>query len=151
MTSTTAPAPGWYPDATAPHLLRWWDGTTWSPETTPAPVAVASPAAPAPYAYLPATGGAYRTAPAGVGASPADPIHWLLPTGRSGWSIAAGYVALFAFLLWPLGPVAVGLGIAGLRDSARTGTHGRGRAWFGIVVGALATLACLLFAVSWLA
>ena len=78
-----------------------------------------------------------------TGTSPSDPAHWLLPTGRSGWSIAAGYVALFALVLWPLGPVALACGWAlGLRHSARTGTHGRGRAWFGVVVGALATLGC---------
>ncbi|WP_405623919.1 DUF2510 domain-containing protein [Streptomyces sp. NBC_00076] len=24
------PPPGWYPDPSAPHLERWWDGTTWT-------------------------------------------------------------------------------------------------------------------------
>ncbi|PWI19652.1 hypothetical protein DI272_39945 [Streptomyces sp. Act143] len=24
------PPPGWYPDPHAPHLERWWDGTTWT-------------------------------------------------------------------------------------------------------------------------
>jgi len=24
------PPPGWYPDSSAPHLERWWDGTTWT-------------------------------------------------------------------------------------------------------------------------
>jgi Domain of unknown function (DUF4328)/Protein of unknown function (DUF2510) len=28
--------PGWYIDPTAPQLLRWWDGSTWTPYTFPA-------------------------------------------------------------------------------------------------------------------
>ncbi|MDQ1601658.1 MAG: hypothetical protein QOD68_3132 [Actinomycetota bacterium] len=35
-----------------------------------------------------------------AGATPGDPVHWLVPTGRSGRSIAAGYVALFAMVVW---------------------------------------------------
>lgn len=27
---STTPPPGWYPDPTAPHLWRWWDGTAWT-------------------------------------------------------------------------------------------------------------------------
>ncbi|WP_328774384.1 DUF2510 domain-containing protein [Streptomyces sp. NBC_00286] len=34
------PPPGWYPDPSAPHVERWWDGTRWTehmraPETVP--------------------------------------------------------------------------------------------------------------------
>jgi hypothetical protein len=72
-----------------------------------------------------------------------------VPTGRSGQSIAAGYVALFATVVWVLGPVAIWLGVSALRTSNRTGVHGCGRAWFGIVVGALASLLMLATVVSW--
>ena len=82
------------------------------------------------------------------GAHPDQPLHWLLPTGRSGWSIAAGYVALVAMVFWPLGPVALGLGIHAIRVAGRTGTHGRGRAIFAIVVGSLTTIALVGFLIS---
>jgi hypothetical protein len=44
---TTAP-PGWYPDPSGAHAVRWWDGTAWtdhaaSPPSSPSP---ASPSAP---------------------------------------------------------------------------------------------------------
>jgi uncharacterized RDD family membrane protein YckC len=29
----TSPGPGWYPDPQLPHLMRWWDGTTWTEDT----------------------------------------------------------------------------------------------------------------------
>ena len=32
-----ASPPGWYPDAAAPGLFRWWDGTRWSEHTWSAP------------------------------------------------------------------------------------------------------------------
>ncbi len=67
----------------------------------------------------------------------------MLPTGRTWQSIAAGYVALFALVIWPLGPVALGLGLWALQVSGRTGSHGRGRAVFAIVVGVLASMAML--------
>jgi hypothetical protein len=27
---------GWYADVQQPHLVRWWDGTAWTPHTQPA-------------------------------------------------------------------------------------------------------------------
>jgi hypothetical protein len=39
-----SPPPGWYPDPSAPHLQRWWDGTTWTEHRAPA----AAPTAPVP-------------------------------------------------------------------------------------------------------
>jgi hypothetical protein len=31
-----SPPPGWYPDPSAPHLQRWWDGTAWTEHRAPA-------------------------------------------------------------------------------------------------------------------
>jgi hypothetical protein len=126
----SAPPAGWYADPYASGALRYFDGAAWTPHTAPGPAA--------------ATAAAPR-----VGATPGDPVHWLVPTGRSGQSIAAGYVALFAIVVWILGPVALWLGISALRTSSRTGVHGRGRAWFGIVVGVLATLLMVITVVTW--
>jgi uncharacterized RDD family membrane protein YckC len=80
--------------------------------------------------------------PPGLAAiSPSGGVErWLVPTNRSGWCIAAGYLGLFAVLLVPA-PLALGAGILGLREVARDPSlGGRGRAWFGIVAGALFTL-----------
>jgi uncharacterized RDD family membrane protein YckC len=66
---------------------------------------------------------------------------WLLPTGRSGWAIAAGYLGLFSLLLVPA-PFALGAGVLGLRDIRRNPRlGGRGRAIFGIVMGSLFSIA----------
>lgn len=139
MTSTSdaSPSAGWYHDET-PGLLRWWDGAGWTEHTTAA-------AQHAPQGHVSHAGVVPAVRP--FGESPSDPVHWLLPTGRSGWSIAAGYVALVALFIWALGPVALALGLLGLRESRRTGIHGRGRAWFAVVVGALATIGCGWFVV----
>ncbi|HET9657431.1 MAG TPA: DUF2510 domain-containing protein [Kineosporiaceae bacterium] len=168
-----SPAPGWYPDPTHPGLLRWFDGTTWTEQTLPvAPgqpaasgqVAAAAPvmSGPAgaplrsgvglsvvpggsitPWSAQPVPPAAWQT-PRRVGAAPSDPAHWLLPLGRTWQSIVAGYVALFATVLWFLGPVALGFGIAALRASAAGRGHGRVRAWFAVIVGTLATVVLVL-------
>jgi hypothetical protein len=125
---TSAAPPGWYPDPALPsRQLRYYDGQAWTSYLAP----LTAPAHPSTF-----------------GASPSDPTHWLLPTGRSWQSITAGYVALFALLLWPLGPVAFGLGAWAMIVADRTGTHGRGRAVFAMVVGVLSTLALVWFVAS---
>ena len=84
---------------------------------------------------------------AGVASLPPKPLgddpamRWVLPVGRSGWAIAAGYLGLFAVLVLPA-PVALAVGILALRDLKRDPSkHGKGRAVFGIVMGALGTIA----------
>lgn len=128
MTSSGADVlPGWYPDASAPGVLRWFDGAQWTAHTRP--VAAVAP-----------------VAGADIGADSGDPVHWLVPLGRRGWAIAAGYVAIFAAFCWLLAPISLGLGIYALRDINRTGTHGQGRAWFAVIVGIIGTVLLLMIA-----
>lgn len=68
-------------------------------------------------------------------------VRMLLPVGRSGWAIAAGYAGLFAMTCF-LAPVAIVLGYMALRDIKRSGgkKHGAGRAWFGLIMGIIFTV-----------
>ena len=80
-----------------------------------------------------------------VGDDPA--MRMLLPVGRSGWAIAAGYLALFSVLCIP-SPLALIAGILAVREIRRDPTkHGMGRAVFGIVMGGIGTAMLLLFLV----
>lgn len=75
-------------------------------------------------------------------------LKWIVPVGRSGFAIAAGYLALFSVLLLPA-PLALLFGVLALADIARhPEKSGKGRAWFGIVAGMLFTLLLLLFLLS---
>jgi hypothetical protein len=81
---------------------------------------------------------------------PADPaddamVRMLVPVGRSGWAIAAGYAGLFAVLFLPA-PIALVLGLVAIWDIRKhPKRHGMGRAIFGLVMGAIFTL-LMLFA-----
>ncbi len=79
----------------------------------------------------------------------ADPVvRMMLPVGRSGLAIAAGYLGLFA-LLPIFAPVALLVGILAVRDLRHhPEKHGLGRAIFGIVMGSLFSivLVFILFA-----
>ncbi len=70
-----------------------------------------------------------------------DPtLRWILPVGRSSWSIAAGYLGLFS-ILGVFGPLAILAGVLGLRQiSRKPQLLGTGRAIFGIVAGVIGTL-----------
>lgn len=66
-------------------------------------------------------------------------MRMLLPVGRSGWAIAAGYAGLFGLLIFPA-PLALLLGIvAVLHLRADSERRGWGRAIFGLVVGIAGT------------
>jgi hypothetical protein len=71
-----------------------------------------------------------------------DPVaRALLPVGRSGWAIAAGYLGLFSLLVVPA-PLAIAAGLLALADMRRhPEKFGMGRAVFGLVMGALGTVA----------
>jgi uncharacterized RDD family membrane protein YckC len=74
--------------------------------------------------------------------------QWLVPVNRSGWCIAAGYLGLFAIIVLPA-PAALVVGIIGLRDLRKhPELKGKGRAWFGIIMGGLFTLLLLAVIVS---
>lgn len=76
--------------------------------------------------------------PAALEDSPA--MRMLLPVGRSGWAIAAGYLGLLAFLLYPA-PIAVVISIVAISDlRTHRKKHGMGRAVFGLVMGILGTV-----------
>ncbi len=70
-------------------------------------------------------------------------MRMLLPVGRSGWAIAAGYLGLFSLVVLPA-PLAVIVSIVAIRDIRKSRTtanpkHGMGRAIFGLIVGGLGT------------
>jgi hypothetical protein len=61
----------------------------------------------------------------------------LLPVGRSGLAVAAGYAGLFALLIFPA-PLALLLGVLAIFDIKRNPEkHGMGRAIFAVIVGGL--------------
>lgn len=84
----------------------------------------------------------------GVAAPPDAALRMLLPIGRSGWAIAAGYLGLFSPIAI-FAPFAVVCGILALRDLEKHPEKvGRGRAWFGIIAGALFTLLLVAFLIA---
>ena len=69
-----------------------------------------------------------------------DPMmRALLPVGRSGWAIAAGYLGLVSLLIVPA-PFALFCGLMAVRDIRKNPKkRGMGRAIFGLVLGVLGT------------
>jgi len=75
-------------------------------------------------------------------------LRLLLPVGRSGFAITAGYLALVSVLLLPA-PFALLFGILAVRDikkSRQAGQrkYGMGRAIFGIIMGGIFTITMLV-------
>jgi hypothetical protein len=83
-----------------------------------------------------------------LGEDPA--MRLLLPVGRSGWAIAAGYLGLISVLCVPA-PFALLAGILAIREMRRNPKkHGMGRAIFGIVMGVIGTVLLLIVLVAFL-
>lgn len=75
-------------------------------------------------------------------------MEWVLPVNRSGWAIAAGYVALFNFPFVFLAPISLVLGIIALVSlKHHPGKRGYGRAIFAIVYGLAVTIITTVFIV----
>ena len=79
----------------------------------------------------------------------ADPmVRALIPVGRTPLAIIAGYLGLGALFCIPA-PLALGVGIWAVIDlKKRPGMHDMGRAVFGIVAGAIGTVAMLVWIVA---
>ena len=76
--------------------------------------------------------------------NPVSELRYIIPIGRSGWAIAAGYLGLLSPIPF-VGIRALVLGVVAVRSIKRhPGQMGLGRAWFGIVAGGLCTLFHLL-------
>ena len=99
--------------------MRWWNGSAWTEHRN--------------------AGWQPPMAPAWNGPGATSPrVDYVLPTNRDGFAVAAGYLALFSFVPNPLTSIpAIVCGWVALRRMPGTGRLGRGRAWFGIVVGGL--------------
>jgi hypothetical protein len=138
-------APGWYDDGITAGSVRWFDGRGWTAHTAPVPGQVGSSPTYAgqPLGYDYTGGFGYQAAPASDELGPGEVLHWIVPVGRSWQSVVAGYVGLVALFVWILGPVAVALGVLGLRR-ARAGGHGSGRSVFALVAGGLASVLALM-------
>ena len=125
----TPPPAAWYPDPSVPGQLRWFDGAQWTPHVHPGAPVQAWP-------YAQPQGARDRS------------VEALIPVNRTGLSIAAGYAGLFAVLV-VTAPIALVLGVLALRDLRdKPDVGGRGRAWFGLVAGALGTLVLVLAVLS---
>lgn len=99
---------------------------------------VLPPRAPAPAAH-------YAQPPAAA-AQPTEPNAFLalvVPVGRSGWAIFAGYLGLVSIMILPA-PFAIWCGVLAIKD-IRKNPHKLGlvRAWFGIIAGSTCLLVLL--------
>lgn len=89
-------------------------------------------------------GGCGRPVPAAPPPAADSALRFVLPVGRSGLAIAAGYLGLFSPIVI-FAPFALIVGILAVRDLSRHPERlGRGRAWFGVVAGGLFTVVLVI-------
>jgi Protein of unknown function (DUF2510) len=114
------PVPQWFQDPSGRYQYRFWDGLRWTD-------------------LVAVNGQQLVDGPASANASAG--MRWLLPVGRSGLAIAAGYAGLFALIVLPA-PLALVLGLLAALDLHRHPSKlGWGRAIFAIITGLLGTVA----------
>jgi heme/copper-type cytochrome/quinol oxidase subunit 3 len=78
-------------------------------------------------------------------------MRMILPVGRSGYAIAAGYLGLFSVLLVPA-PFALLFGFLAVMDIKKhKDKHGMGRAIFGIIMGVIFTIVLVSSGFTWFA
>lgn len=86
--------------------------------------------------------------PARAGKEEVGALRLLIPINRNIIAVIAGYVGIFSLLILP-GPLALILGIIALVQlKHRPQQFGRGRAWFAVIIGALASILLLVFLAS---
>lgn len=76
----------------------------------------------------------------------------LLPVGRSGWAIAAGYLGIFSVTII-LAPLAIIVSIVAMMDIKKSRNsskkkHGMGRAVFGLIMGILGSVLLIIWAIN---
>jgi hypothetical protein len=143
----------WTPAGALPVFGPSFRQAAWQQRPPLPPPAVAQPTAPGahpapadtamraktPLGYQGAPQAPYPGAPHQPGIGDDAATRWLLPVGRSGLAIAAGYLGLFSVLACP-GPIALIVSILAIRDlRAHPHKHGMGRAVFGLVMGIIGT------------
>jgi hypothetical protein len=115
---TVAPA-GWYGDPSGAPCLRYWNGVTWTADVSPADQTAQ-----------------FQRASSSLGDDAG--MRLLLPVGRSGWAIAAGYLGLVGWLIFPLAPFALITAELGRREIADDShRHGMGRVALGYIGGTI--------------
>jgi hypothetical protein len=125
--------PGWYADPGAAGWWRWFDGGAWTAHTQPM--------------QQPAFGYGYVAGPPQRDRG----LEMLIPINRAPLAVVAGYLGLFSMLLLP-GPIAVVVSVIALRQlKTKPDLGGRGRAWFGLVAGSIASLILLVMLLNALA
>ena len=130
--------------------LVWKPGmTNWQAAGATGEFAAIAAPPPSPVGVVPPQAVAYQgPPPPGVQRDIGDDagMRLLLPVGRSGWAIAAGYLGLFSFIIFPapLALIISAMAMWHLRTNPRL--HGWGRAIFGMIMGVLGT-AMLIFMV----
>jgi len=73
-----------------------------------------------------------------------DPMRFVIPVNPSGWAVAAGYLGLLSTVC-VFAPLSLVAGILALRDlKANPQKTGKGRAWFGLIMGTAGTIGLIV-------
>src|SRR5829696_1043513 len=120
-------------------MAHWAEAST-VPELFPAPAQTPAPGEPPPLPLPAPPLSSQRMVGYFAPPPPSDPgndakMRMLMPVGRTGLSIAAGYLGLFSVI--PIfAPIAVIISLMAIRELRRKpNLHGMGRAVFGLVMG----------------